>query len=64
MKRGDDMSPRTGRPTKNPKQNRESFRLSDNDIEKLNYCVKATGMSKTDIIRKGINLVYQEVTKK
>jgi len=58
------MSPRTGRPTNNPKDKRESFRLSDDDVRKLNYCVEHTGMTKTDIVRKGIDLVYQEVTKK
>lgn len=58
------MSPRTGRPTDEPKGNRESFRLSDNDIAKLNFCVKETGMTKADVVRKGIDLVYQKLTKK
>lgn len=58
------MSPRTGRPTVNPKQNRESFRLSDSDIEKLKFCMEKMKMTKTDIIRKGIELVYQEAKKK
>lgn len=58
------MSPRTGRPTDNPKSNRESFRLSDDDIIKLDFCIKETGMTKTDVIRKGIDLVYNEITKK
>ena len=58
------MSPRTGRPTDNPKPHRESFRLSDDDIEKLEFCMNKTSMTKTDIIRKGIDLVYREVTKK
>ena len=59
------MSPAHGRPpSKNPKDHRESFRMSDNDIEKLNYCVKETGMSKAQIVRKGIDLVYREVKKK
>ena len=58
------MSPRTGRPTNEPKNNRESFRLSDNDIEKLNYCVEKTGLSKVDIIRKGIDLAYRKINKK
>ncbi len=58
------MSPRTGRPTENPKQHRESFRLSNTDIQMLEFCVKETGMTKTDIIRKGINSVYQEIAKK
>ena len=58
------MSPKTGRPTINTKQNRESFRLSDSDMEKLKFCMKEMGMTKTDIIRKGIELVYQEAKKK
>lgn len=59
------MSPRTGRPTTERKGNRESFRLSDNDIEKLNYCVENTdNMTKTDVVRKGINLVYEQIAKK
>ena len=53
-----------GRPTNNPKANRESFRLSDDDMEKLNFCIEKTNMSKTDIVRKGIDLVYQETIKK
>jgi hypothetical protein len=55
------MSPRTGRPTTDKKANRESFRFSDSYIEKLNYCVEKTGMSKTDVVRKGIDSVYQSI---
>ena len=61
---GDKLSPRTGRPTTDPKNNWTGFRLSDKDIEKLNYCVKETSMSKAEIVRKGIDLVYREITKK
>lgn len=38
--------------------------MSDNDIKKLDYCVKETGMNKAEIVRKGIDMVYQEITKK
>lgn len=55
------MSPRTGRPTTDPKSNWTGFRLSDNDIEKLNYCAKETGMSKAEIVRKGIEKFYNEL---
>lgn len=58
------MSPKTGRPTQEPKGNRESFRLSDADIEKLKICVEKTGLSKTDVVRKGIDLVYKKAIKK
>lgn len=55
------MPPRTGRPTTDPKSNWTGFRLSDNDIEKLNYCAKETGMSKAEIVRKGIEKFYNEL---
>lgn len=58
------MSPRTGRPTDNPKKNWTGFRLSDDDIEKLDYCAEKTGMSRAEIVRKGIDMVYQEICKK
>ncbi len=58
------MSPRTGRPTNNPKGNYTGIRLSDSEIKKLAFCMKATGMTKTDVIRKGIDLVYKELSEK
>lgn len=59
------MSPRNGRPpSDNPKGHRKSYRLSDGDMQKLEICIEATGLTATDIIRRGIDLVYQEVTKK
>ena len=59
------MSPRTGRPTKDPRgENRTGVRLTESDMSKLEFCVKETGMTKTEIIRKGIDLVYQQITQK
>jgi hypothetical protein len=55
------MSPRTGRPTNNPRHNRKSYRLSDDDVNKLTYCVEHSDMSETDVVRKGIDMVYQEI---
>lgn len=52
-----------GRPTENPKNYRESFRLSENDMEKVRFCMENTGMSKTDVIRQGIEEVYQKLKK-
>ena len=58
------MSPRNGRPaSKDPKSHRESFRLSDEDMIKLNYCMEKTGMKKTEVIRKGIDMVYNKLKK-
>ena len=38
--------------------------MSREDMKKLHFCVKQTGMTETDIIRRGIDLVYQETIKK
>lgn len=58
------MTSKIGRPTQERKDHRESFRLSDSDMQKIKYCMEETGMSKTDIIRKGVDLVYKEITNK
>lgn len=57
------MSPRTGRPTDNPKKHETRIRMSDEDIEVLEYCCKITGMSKADVIRQGIREVYAKIQK-
>ena len=58
------LSPRTGRPTDNPKKHETRIRMSDKDIEMLEYCCKYTGKTKADVIRDGIKKVYDELTKK
>lgn len=57
------MSPRTGRPTDNPKTLSTRVRLSDTDVEMLEFCCKATGKKKSEIIRLGIEMVYKELKK-
>lgn len=52
-----------GRPTENPKNYRESFRLSESDMEKIKFCMEKTELSKTDIIRMGIDEVYRKLKK-
>lgn len=57
------MSPRTGRPTDNPKKHETRIRMSDEDVAMLEYCAKETGKSKSDIIREGIREVYNKIKK-
>lgn len=57
------MSPRTGRPTNDPKRHETRIRMSDGDVQILEYCCKATGKSKADIIREGIREVYAKIKK-
>ena len=54
------MSPRTGRPTDDPKKLNTQVRLSDRDIEMLEYCCKVFGLSKAAIIRQGIKQMYEK----
>lgn len=58
------MSPRTGRPTDNPRIHNTRIRMSDEELDMLDYCVKQTGLSKADIIRKGIKEIYEQLKKK
>ena len=52
-----------GRPTNDPKTLNTRIRLSQNDIDKLNYCCEKTGKLKSEIIRDGIDKVYNELNK-
>lgn len=58
------MSPRTGRPTDDPKDLSVRIRLSQTDQTKLAFCQEQTGKTKAEIIRIGIDKVYQELTQK
>ena len=52
------MSPANGRPpSKDPKRNDTRIRLTDSEAAKLDFCAKSTGMTKADVIRKGIDMV-------
>lgn len=54
------MSPRTGRPpSEHPKNLKIEARMSQLDLDKLDFCCNATGKSKSDILRDGIDAVYQ-----
>lgn len=61
---GENMSPRTGRPTDNPKNLNTRIRLSDEDVSMLEYCCNETGMKKSEIMRLGIRKVYEEIKNK
>lgn len=59
------MSPRTGRPPKeNPKDIRIQIRLDKEDIRKLDECAKRDDCTRSEIIRKGIDLIYSNGEKK
>ena len=53
------MSPRTGRPTDNPKKVRLEVRLTENQAEMLTECAKNLKLTKADVIVRGIEEIYQ-----
>lgn len=55
------MSPRTGRPTTDPKTKQMPIRFSADDIMKLEYCSKKTGKSQAEIVRIGVDKVYKKL---
>lgn len=55
------MSPRTGRPTDDPKHTQITVRLSDNDLKKLEYCHEMTGLPKQQILRQGLYNIYDQL---
>lgn len=55
------MPPRTGRPTDDPKRAVYQLRLSQSYIDKLKYCEQKTNLSRADILRMGIDAVYNSL---
>ena len=46
--------------TDNPKSNTFKIRLDDNTMEKLEYLSKEMRVSKADVIRKGIEIQFEQ----
>lgn len=57
------MSPRTGRPTDNPRPNKISIRISDNDKKILEAYCKQEMVNKTEAISRGINKLESDIKK-
>lgn len=58
------MTLKIGRPTDNPKNHKAMFRLSEKEVQMLDYCTEKTGKSRADIVREGIAIVYERLKKK
>ena len=52
-----------GRPTTDPKTHVARLRLSDNEKAKLDECCTLSGMSITDVLKLGIDMVHQKYPK-
>lgn len=58
------MSPRTGRPPKeNPRKVSLNIRLTEQEAKDIQECADGMGVSRTDAIIKGIELLKAEIKK-
>lgn len=55
------MSPRTGRPTDNPRPNKISIRISDKDKALLEKYCEQQKVNKTEAISRGIQKLESEI---
>ena len=58
------MSPRTGGPkSTSPRDNQYRLRMTTQELERLEYCCAALNMSKAQVMRAGLEMVYREALK-
>ena len=59
------MSPRTGRPPKTGQARNKSLnvRLKEDELAELEYCSKCLGISRTDVIVRGVRMVKEGLEK-
>ncbi len=57
------MTKKMGRPTDNPKNIELKVRISEEEKDKLDYCIQHSSKNKSEIVRDGIDKVYQELKK-
>lgn len=53
-----------GRPTVDPKNHVARLRLSETEKQKLDECCRLTGMNITEVLKLGIDKVYEEYSQK
>jgi predicted DNA-binding protein len=51
---------RAGRPTDDPKKYQFRTRLSEGDKKKLEYCCEVLGLTKSEVVRQGIDKMYEK----
>jgi hypothetical protein len=58
-----ETSKKMGRPTDEPKNHVARLRLSESEHQKLLECCKLTNMTITEVLKLGLDKVYQEYKK-
>lgn len=62
-KRGDEMSPRTGRPTDNPKPYKITVRLDEESKNILDVYCKQENVEKGETVRRGLKKLEADIKK-
>ena len=58
------MSSKAGRPPSgNTRQNKVEARMTADELRKLDDCCRALGRPRSEVIRKGIELIYEKIQK-
>lgn len=58
------MPPKMGRPkSDNPKGVQVTARMDEKTIEKLEFCMKTLGLTKAEVLRQGVEKVYETIKK-
>lgn len=57
------MSPRTGRPTDNPKNNKITVRLDDESTEIMEKYCKQESVEKAEAVRRGLKKLKSDIKK-
>ena len=57
-------SKKMGRPTDNPKDISLKVRLDKTTAEKLDECIGELGVSKAEVVRRGVHKVHDDLEKK
>lgn len=60
------MSPKTGRPPMGDSSKDRGYRIrmSDEELERLAFCSKVLQISKAEVIRQGLEKMYEEAIKR
>lgn len=57
------MAKKIGRPTNNPRNIQTRIRMTKEESNMLNECAKILGVSKTNVVIRGIKKVYDTIQK-
>lgn len=57
------MTQKMGRPTDDPKGERIGIRLTKDDLERLEYCARETGLTRAAVIRQSVKKFYEALKK-